>query len=64
MSPSVAPVRRSGSIARRNARSRAAVRTQRGLISVKEYDFNMNLVRRVLEELVNTGFLATQMIVT
>src|SRR5262249_16998869 len=30
---------------------------------VKEYDFNMNLARRVLEELVNTGFLATQMIV-
>jgi N-acetylmuramoyl-L-alanine amidase len=29
----------------------------------KEYDFNMNLARRVLEELVNTGFLATQMIV-
>src|SRR5215813_3114948 len=28
MSPSVAPVRRSGSIARRNARSRAAVRTR------------------------------------
>src|SRR5262249_10816123 len=31
---------------------------------VKEYDFNMNLARRVLEELVNTGFLSTQMIVT
>src|SRR5262249_41023469 len=30
---------------------------------VKEYDFNMNLPRRVLEELVNTGFLSTQMIV-
>jgi hypothetical protein len=30
---------------------------------VKEYDFNMNLARRVLEELVNTGFLSTQMIV-
>src|SRR5262249_701164 len=28
MSPSVAPVRRSGSIARRNARSRAVVRTR------------------------------------
>ena len=31
---------------------------------VKEYDFNMNLARRVLEELVNTGFLSTQMIDT
>jgi N-acetylmuramoyl-L-alanine amidase len=30
---------------------------------VKEYDFNRNLARRVLEELVNTGFLSTQMIV-
>src|SRR2546429_603701 len=30
---------------------------------VKEYDFNMNLARRVLEELVNTGLLSTQMIV-
>src|SRR6516165_7783941 len=30
---------------------------------VKEYDFNMNLARLVLEELVNTGFLSTQMIV-
>src|SRR6516165_2661989 len=30
---------------------------------VKEYDFNMNLARRVLEELVNTGFISTQMIV-
>src|SRR5262245_19020052 len=30
----------------------------------KEYDFNMKLARRVLEELVNTGFLSTQMIVT
>jgi N-acetylmuramoyl-L-alanine amidase len=30
---------------------------------VKEYDFNMKLARRVLEELVNTGFLSTQMIV-
>ena len=29
----------------------------------KEYDFNMKLARRVLEELVNTGFLSTQMIV-
>jgi N-acetylmuramoyl-L-alanine amidase len=29
----------------------------------KEYDFNMRLARRVLEELVNTGFLSTQMIV-
>jgi N-acetylmuramoyl-L-alanine amidase len=29
---------------------------------VKEYDFNMNLARRVLEELVNTGFISTQMI--
>jgi len=31
---------------------------------VKEYDFNMNLARRLLEELVNTGFISTQMIVT
>src|SRR5262245_12793773 len=31
---------------------------------VKEYDFNMKLARRVLEELVNTGFISTQMIVT
>src|SRR5262249_59856665 len=31
---------------------------------VKEYDLNMNLARRVLEELVNTGFMSTQMIVT
>src|SRR5262245_4358355 len=31
---------------------------------VKEYDLNMNLARRVLEELVNTGFISTQMIVT
>ena len=30
---------------------------------VKEYDFNMNLARRILEELVNTGFFSTQMIV-
>src|SRR5215813_1346102 len=30
---------------------------------VKEYDFNMNLARRLLEELVNTGFISTQMIV-
>src|SRR5947208_17034432 len=28
----------------------------------KEYDFNMNLAQWVLEELVNTGFLSTQMI--
>ena len=31
---------------------------------VKEYDLNMKLARRVLEELVNTGFISTQMIVT
>jgi len=31
---------------------------------LKEYDFNMNLARRVLEELVNTGFISTQMMVT
>jgi len=31
---------------------------------LKEYDFNMNLARRVLEELVNTGFVSTQMMVT
>jgi N-acetylmuramoyl-L-alanine amidase len=31
---------------------------------VKEYDLNMRLARRVLEELVNTGFISTQMIVT
>jgi N-acetylmuramoyl-L-alanine amidase len=31
---------------------------------MKEYDFNMKLARRVLEELVNTGFISTQMIVT
>jgi len=31
---------------------------------VKEYDFNMNLARRLLEELVNTGFISTQTIVT
>jgi N-acetylmuramoyl-L-alanine amidase len=30
---------------------------------VKEYDFNMNLARWVLEELVDTGFISTQMIV-
>jgi len=30
---------------------------------VKEYDFNMNLARLVLEELFNTGFISTQMIV-
>ena len=29
---------------------------------VKEYDLNMNLARRVLEELVNTGFISTQML--
>jgi hypothetical protein len=33
MCPSVAPVRRSGSIARRNARSRAAVRTRSALLA-------------------------------
>jgi len=31
---------------------------------LKEYDFNMKLARRVLEELVNTGFISAQMIVT
>src|SRR6516225_3687667 len=31
---------------------------------VKEYELNMKLARRVLEELVNTGFISTQMIVT
>ena len=31
---------------------------------VKEYDLNLKLARRVLEELVNTGFGSTQMIVT
>ena len=31
---------------------------------VKEYDLNMKLARQVLEELVNTGFISTQMIVT
>jgi N-acetylmuramoyl-L-alanine amidase len=31
---------------------------------VKEYDFNMKLARRVLEELVNAGFVSSQMIVT
>jgi N-acetylmuramoyl-L-alanine amidase len=31
---------------------------------VKEYDLNLKLARRVLEELVNTGFVSTQMIVT
>jgi N-acetylmuramoyl-L-alanine amidase len=31
---------------------------------VKEYDLNMKLARRVLEELVNTGFISTQVIVT
>ena len=31
---------------------------------VKEYDLNTKLARRVLEELVNTGFISTQMIVT
>src|SRR5262245_63742491 len=31
---------------------------------VKEYDLNMKLARRVLEELVNTGFISAQMIVT
>jgi N-acetylmuramoyl-L-alanine amidase len=30
----------------------------------KEYDFNTKLARRVLEELLNTGFVSTQMIVT
>ena len=30
----------------------------------KEYDFNMKLARRVLEELVGTGFISSQMIVT
>src|SRR6516164_2048521 len=30
----------------------------------KEYDLNMKLARRILEELVNTGFISTQMIVT
>ncbi len=31
---------------------------------VKEYDLNLKLAGRVLEELVNTGFVSTQMIVT
>src|SRR5215475_10171620 len=31
---------------------------------VKEYDLNMRLAQRVLEELVNTGFVSSQMIVT
>src|SRR5215468_1578177 len=31
---------------------------------VKEYDLNMKLARRVLEELVGTGFISSQMIVT
>jgi N-acetylmuramoyl-L-alanine amidase len=31
---------------------------------IKEYDLNMKLAQRVLEELVNTGFISTQMIVT
>ncbi len=31
---------------------------------VKEYDLNMRLARRILEELVNSGFISTQMIVT
>src|SRR5262245_66450493 len=31
---------------------------------VKEYDLNMQLARRVSEELVNTGFISTQVIVT
>jgi hypothetical protein len=29
---------------------------------VKEYDFNMNLARRLLEELVNTGFISRHMV--
>ena len=31
---------------------------------VKEYDLNMKLAQRVLEELVNSGFISTQMVVT
>src|SRR5262249_59733873 len=31
---------------------------------MKEYDLNMKLAQRVLEELVNSGFISTQMIVT
>jgi N-acetylmuramoyl-L-alanine amidase len=31
---------------------------------IKEYYLNMKLAQRVLEELVNTGFISTQMIVT
>jgi N-acetylmuramoyl-L-alanine amidase len=31
---------------------------------IKEYDLNLKLAGRVLEELVNTGFVSTQMIVT